>query len=176
VSFSSYLFSFDGRINRAKLWLFILIGLAWQFLILAILYAVFGVAGVSDFAQGRTTIPSMLVGVTGLVAAVAITILILAYLYAAIAVTVKRLHDRDKSAAWLLVFWVLPLVLEIIGAAVAGVMMIGEPDRNTGASLIAVPFAVAALAVVLWGFVELYCLRGTVGDNSFGTDPLANKS
>ncbi len=31
--FMSYLFSFQGRINRAKIWLFILVTLAWEIVI-----------------------------------------------------------------------------------------------------------------------------------------------
>ena len=32
-----------------------------------------------------------------------------------------------------------------------------------------------ALGLTIWAFVELYCLRGTVGDNRYGADPLAAK-
>ena len=40
-----------------------------------------------------------------------------------------------------------------------------------------VPSAIQAgdfvgIGIQLWGFVELYCLRGTVGQNRFGPDPL----
>jgi uncharacterized membrane protein YhaH (DUF805 family) len=31
----------------------------------------------------------------------------------------------------------------------------------------------AATIISLWAFVELYILRGTVGDNRYGPDPLA---
>jgi uncharacterized membrane protein YhaH (DUF805 family) len=30
-----------------------------------------------------------------------------------------------------------------------------------------------AFALYIWGFVEMGCLRGTVGPNRFGPDPLA---
>jgi len=33
----------------------------------------------------------------------------------------------------------------------------------------------AATIINLWAFVELYILRGTVGDNRFGPDPLAGR-
>jgi uncharacterized membrane protein YhaH (DUF805 family) len=29
-----------------------------------------------------------------------------------------------------------------------------------------------ATVLSIWAFVELYCLRGTVGENRFGPDPL----
>jgi uncharacterized membrane protein YhaH (DUF805 family) len=33
-------------------------------------------------------------------------------------------------------------------------------------------FELVSLALMIWGFVELGCLRGTVGPNRFGPDPL----
>ena len=32
-----------------------------------------------------------------------------------------------------------------------------------------------ATLIFLWVFIELYCLRGTTGDNRFGPDPLAGR-
>jgi hypothetical protein len=34
------------------------------------------------------------------------------------------------------------------------------------------PLSIAAAALCLWGFVELYCLRGSRKTNRFGADPL----
>jgi uncharacterized membrane protein YhaH (DUF805 family) len=35
--------------------------------------------------------------------------------------------------------------------------------------------ALFGMALYVWGFVELYCLRGTSGDNQYGPDPLAGR-
>ncbi|MDE2133146.1 MAG: DUF805 domain-containing protein [Alphaproteobacteria bacterium] len=177
MSFTNYLFSFQGRINRAKLWLFILIGIAWEIVIVTVMMASFGAASVSDLALGHATPSALTLGMTGMIAAAAVVLLFLAYLYAAVAVTVKRLHDRNKGAAWLLVFWVLPIGLEIAGIAVAGVgVATAAHDQAPQMSLIVLPFVAAAVGVAIWAFVELYCLRGTAGDNRFGADPLAGKA
>jgi len=32
--------------------------------------------------------------------------------------------------------------------------------------------ALAAFALTIWGFVEIGCLRGTAGSNTYGPDPL----
>jgi uncharacterized membrane protein YhaH (DUF805 family) len=32
--------------------------------------------------------------------------------------------------------------------------------------------ALAAFALTIWGFIEIGCLRGTAGSNTYGTDPL----
>jgi uncharacterized membrane protein YhaH (DUF805 family) len=77
-----------------------------------------------------------------------------------IAIGIKRLHDRDKSGWWLLVFYVLPAVLSSIAEA-----------AGTGLQFI---FLLAILALWIWGFVELGCLRGTVGPNKYGSDPLVS--
>jgi uncharacterized membrane protein YhaH (DUF805 family) len=69
-----------------------------------------------------------------------------------IAVGIKRLHDRDKSPWWLAVFLVVPQVLPFVGALV----------------LLYISFG-----VTLWGLVELGAIRGTVGVNRHGPDPLA---
>ena len=78
-------------------------------------------------------------------------------IYSSFAVAVKRLHDRDKSGWWVLVFYVLPNVIDSGGRASGGSGLL---------SLI-------GFAIGIWAFVELGCLRGTVGDNRFGPDPLA---
>ena len=61
----------------------------------------------------------------------------LGLLIPSIAVSVRRLHDRDKSGWWVLLFFI-PLI---------------------GAIILLVQF----------------CRRGTVGDNRFGDDPLADE-
>lgn len=179
MSFTHYLFGFEGRINRAKIWLFVLIGIVWEIVIFAIMSAAFGAASVTGLATGSATPSDLTIGVTGMIAAIALVVLIAAYIYAGFTVTVKRLHDRDKGAVWLLVFFVLPLVLEIVGIALAGVgaataAYYQAPQMNP----IVLPFAalVAAVGIYIWAFVELYCLRGTAGDNRFGVDPLAGKT
>jgi uncharacterized membrane protein YhaH (DUF805 family) len=84
---------------------------------------------------------------------------ILIVLVSAVAITIRRLHDRGKSGWWVLVFIVAPSLLNAIGSRM------GEP----------VPMMVLSLAgfvISIWAFVELGCLRGTPGDNAYGPDPL----
>ena len=88
----------------------------------------------------------------------------MALFVSALAVGTKRLHDRDRSGWWLVTFYFIPAVLAVVAVGLA----ISE------ASMVSVAlFALAAAAVSVWGFVELGCLRGTIGSNAYGPDPLA---
>lgn len=77
---------------------------------------------------------------------------------ASLAVAVKRLHDRGKSGWWLLLYYAAPVLLHLSG---------GWLESNV------IVFELAASALVLWAIIELGCLRGTAGPNSYGPDPLA---
>jgi uncharacterized membrane protein YhaH (DUF805 family) len=88
-----------------------------------------------------------------------------------IAVAIKRLHDRDKSGWWLLLFYFAPVVLIGIGTLLGVASVLGE---SAGGGILAMIFYVAGAVAGIWGFVELGCLRGTVGPNQYGPDPLGN--
>jgi len=78
-------------------------------------------------------------------------------IYTSIAVAVKRLHDRDKSAWWLLVFYGAPLAVTAVAMALRLDEMIST---------------IATMLIMIWAFVEFGCLRGTAGPNKYGADPL----
>jgi uncharacterized membrane protein YhaH (DUF805 family) len=147
-----FLFGFHGRINRAKYWLFLLIGLIVGILLSALTYA-FQTIGL---------------GALGIIIAVIVDI---AMFIAFIAVAIKRLHDRDRSAWWLLVFYLVPGVLLGGGTGLAMATAMASTRDATSMILSLVAFVVAFVLSV-WGFVELACLRGTVGQNRYGPDPL----
>ena len=144
MDWQNFLFSFEGRSNRAKYWLFALLGTIFSLVLVAI---VFG-------------------GGFSMAAWVVAAVLYLGLLYSAVAVGVKRLHDRDKSGWWLLIFYFGPGILDGVG-------------RLTDASAISVAhmvLSVASLAVAVWGIVELGILRGTRGPNQYGPDPLERRA
>jgi uncharacterized membrane protein YhaH (DUF805 family) len=76
------------------------------------------------------------------------------------AVGVRRLHDRGKRGAWLVLFYLAPLLFGMAGVAMASAV----------ASWV---FVAAALIIHAWSFVELGLRRGTHGANRFGPDPRA---
>ena len=76
--------------------------------------------------------------------------LIVALMWSSLSISVRRLHDRDKSGWWILMFGVLPGVLGVLPVVGA---------------LLSLPFSI-------WAFVELGCLRGAQGPNKYGENPL----
>jgi uncharacterized membrane protein YhaH (DUF805 family) len=80
-------------------------------------------------------------------------------LWSSLATGVKRLHDRDKSGWWILLFWLTPIVL----SAAARTAIHG------GAGVL---LTLASFAIGIWAFIELGCLPGVRGPNFYGPDPL----
>ena len=85
------------------------------------------------------------------------------FLWVYLATSVKRLHDRDKSGWWIIAFFVLPCLYGQFGDRV------GDWIGLWGALL----FGLSAFVFSVWGFVEMYCLKGSRKTNRFGPDPLA---
>ena len=148
MHWSQYLFSFHGRVNRAKWWLLILLSILYTFVVFAACFA--------------------LLGFTGLFLGWILTLLLI---WPSIAIGVKRLHDRGKRGLWLLFFYLVPGILDAFNMAMFPDMMAHQGAMASPLSLL---FSLAALAITIWMIVELGVLRGTVGDNKYGPDPLAH--
>ncbi|MBM3608863.1 MAG: DUF805 domain-containing protein [Alphaproteobacteria bacterium] len=113
----NYFFTWEGRVNRAKWWL-------GQLILMVAAFVVYGLGFAIALALDLPAL-GLLVGV----------LLFLPILYAAVCLSIKRFHDRDKSGWWVCIQFV-----PLIG-----------------------PF---------WYLIECGMLRGTVGPNRFGDDPL----
>lgn len=96
----------------------------------------------------------------------------LAVLWPGIAMLVKRIHDRDKSA-WLLLALYGPLFAALLFTGVALVAGFAGSDTTAWTcGIIAGLLWAATVGVGIWFFVEFGCLRGTIGANRFGPDPV----
>ena len=137
-------FSIEGRLNRKPYWL------AALALIAVVLAIGLGGALVAAAMSGEAARWSVLV---------AVAIAVLVTLWPGLAISVKRLHDRGKSAWWLLVFYLLPGILDGIQRLL--------PGEDIGAV-----FSLAAAAISIWALLELGFLKGTQGANRYGPDPL----
>ena len=139
-----FLFGASGRVNRAKYWRSVVLFSVAGLLAAVILFTAAGIAA-----------PLFIIMVV---------LVFMPFLLWGISITTERLHDRDKSAWWLVIFYLAPGVLgELANTAWFA--------RAAGAVLQYVP-ALAGLALMIWGFVEIGCLRGTAGPNTYGPDPL----
>lgn len=141
-------FSFSGRLNRKPYWLFV--------------FSIF---------LGMIIVGAIAGGLYGLdlysVAVIVVGIGYFALVVASLSFVVRRLHDRDKSAWWLLVFYLLPTILAGISRYVSG----PEPGLNGPGAI----FQLAGGIISIWAFVELGFFRGTIGSNRFGPDPLSDQ-
>jgi uncharacterized membrane protein YhaH (DUF805 family) len=143
-----FMFGASGRINRARYWLSLL-----KLSIAGLLAAV------------------VLFTAAGLAAPLFIIMVILVFipwLLWGFAIHTERLHDRDRSAWWLVIFCLLPGVL----GQLAKVASFAGPARPVPQYVL----ELLGLALTIWGFVEIGCLRGTAGSNTYGSDPLLQAS
>jgi uncharacterized membrane protein YhaH (DUF805 family) len=131
---------FAGRAPRAEYWWFylatIVVGL---------------IAGAIDGIAGNTDV-GWLGGIVNL-----------ALLIPTIAVTVRRLHDTDRSGWWLVLGIVL--IVGLVAVGVAGAM--GSGSDFPPVLIVAVLVAVV-VGITLFVFMVL---PGTDGPNSYGPDP-----
>jgi uncharacterized membrane protein YhaH (DUF805 family) len=151
---------FEGRINRAKWWLGTIILAVIGFVLSWIIAKIFGASMMPvDAATARSLAVVQL-----------ITFVIL--LYPVLSLLMKRLNDRDRPN-WYAYVFIAPTVLSIL-LGLAG-LTIGAADATTG---VATPTTLGwivnliTLVIGIWALVELGILRGTVGPNQHGPDPL----
>ncbi|MBU1377541.1 MAG: DUF805 domain-containing protein [Alphaproteobacteria bacterium] len=143
------LFSFQGRARRGVYWL--------STVPLALIMLV---------AVGLTMAEDERVPVAVIVFAVAV---IAVTLLGIIAVSVRRLHDRNKSGWWMLLYWLAPTLLAPGVEGEAALISLPIPGANT-------VFALLSVGLSVWSFVDLACLKGSPRGNRFGPDPLGRET
>ncbi len=156
MDFNHLLFSLEGRIARKPYWVGILIIITSSIVLTLSLGPMFGVSVDSLMTEQRP------------IGTVKLDMLInLLVFWPGLAITVKRLHDRNRPATWGVVLYAVffvAIAMEFLGMA-------GTPEAP------ALPYVITLLAMVgigLWLLVELGFLRGTPGVNEYGPDPLAH--
>lgn len=148
-SFLDFYFTLSGRASRSQYWLRLILPVSLLSLLLD---------AIASAGEPSLTVLSQLFRVLAL--------------WPGIAVLVKRIHDRDKPGwlVWALYGPLIPCVVLVIGAFVA----VGL-HSNGLAAVLGVAAAITgfvACGVAIWFFIEFGCLRGTVGANRYGPDPV----
>jgi len=135
-------FSFQGRSNRQRYWMTAL--------------ALLGILMVAGILVAALAEASPLIGWIVLP-------VVIAYFWAICANAARRLHDRNKSSWWLLLFLGVPAFFSLFGAI--GAAGGGPKEGADFISALGLPFSI-------WGLVEMGFLRGSKGPNKYGDDPL----
>ena len=146
-------FNPSGRINRSTFWLkgILLLHLIWGVIFIAILVML-----LSTDIRGGWASTSLLDAILWdpedyIMLILLGVILVAVYWWNNFAVTVKRLHDRNKSAWWLVLWW-----------AISGIGSVFT-------------YGLASIAIALWAFIELGCLAGTPGQNRYDYSAQTNR-
>ena len=143
MNFVNLFISPSGRINRAKFWIVVLCNVVFFLAVIGVTMAVSSSLDTMFRVALIAYIPMIYVGVVS---------------------GIKRLHDRNKTGWWVLLFYGAPLVLPLVAA-----VLDGAADTSMGLLLL----QLVSLIITVWALVELGCLRGTIGQNKYGPDPLA---
>ena len=149
----NFYFGFNGRVSRARCWRVMLLNSFSLVMFMLIVWINVGVS-VAHIAESwrAPLLYTLMFGILGP------AFIISMWCFAAIGI--KRLHDRDRTGWWMVPFFIVPALL---GKVPDGLLI---PSAVVAISLVSAGFS-------LWGFVEVFCLRGTGGPNRFGSDPLA---
>ncbi|WP_066664570.1 DUF805 domain-containing protein [Sphingomonas sp. CCH9-H8] len=154
-------FDFSGRSRRKEYWMYTLF-LVIVSIVLAILDNALGLDG-SATADPADPFGAASGGLLG-------NIFALGTLIPSLAVSVRRLHDLDRSGWWIL----LPMGPILVGAVLLGVGMVQSlGGMGGGTSSLMVVGGIALFAGFICSIVLLvwYCTAGTAGPNRFGEDP-----
>jgi uncharacterized membrane protein YhaH (DUF805 family) len=141
-AFINLMFGYDDRIGRVAYWL----GLAAAWAITGFFFAI-----VEDVTAGTGDIGRY----------VAVTFIVGTFFWMHSAITVKRLHDRDRSAFWYLIYGIAPFGL-FIAAIYFYIARLPVPAWT---------LFVLSFVGLFWVIIELGFMRGTPGPNRFGPVP-----
>jgi uncharacterized membrane protein YhaH (DUF805 family) len=161
-SFGQFYFSPSGRISRSQYWLKFMLPYIGISVVLQILAAAGGPG--SAFY---------------IVISVILFIFSLVAFWPSIAILVKRIHDRNKSGWFCLVLYIPMIIFIILLFVWLAAILIAVAAGSAASAPSIGAFGVVVLIVGLvcggigiWFFIEFGCLRGTIGANRFGPDPV----
>jgi uncharacterized membrane protein YhaH (DUF805 family) len=146
MDYARFLFSFKGRINRAR-YLVVQLALLTFWLILWLKFSF-------QFSSQWEALHWI----------VAITMI-----WINAATTVKRLHDRNRSGLWAVAIFIVNRLSYAYYGLFFGLYF--GVDISTAKELMLVMLAVALSLLQTWVIIELVFLMGTDGPNRFGPDP-----
>ncbi len=164
-------FNFEGRISRKSWWIGQLVLMAVSLALALPLFWLFGVS-IDFYWNDEPSTPK-----TALVELIVFLVTLRPFL----AIDIKRIHDRRRTA-----YLIVPMYLfELFMMAMDGLgknlfTSYLDPRTQDITNLPLLIMLTIALAVMvlyfIWMIIELGFLRGTKGDNKYGPDPLADSA
>jgi uncharacterized membrane protein YhaH (DUF805 family) len=190
-SFLKNFIGFEGRLNRQPFWLSLLLLAAIGVLLSLVVLPLIGLSVMPNFAELAQTnaqdmtpeqvsefISKTINDATRISGWVSLGLFVV-LLYPSLAIGIKRRHDRNSSGIDLVIYYVLSLagtLISAFGLAYSTMTLPAGPDLP--AMTIPVPSMLSLVFTVVLGiygvylFIVMGCLRGTVGENNYGPDPL----
>jgi uncharacterized membrane protein YhaH (DUF805 family) len=166
---------FDGRIGRKSWWLGLIILTILGTLVYLVLSAIMGNSLAAAMDPENLKNPAFVESamrsahIQGLISTAI-------FLYPGLALSGKRLNDRDRPS-WLKYVFYAPAV----ASPVLGFFGLTQVMKDVGGGLVVpYPTTIGLIVTVLtlisgiWMLIELGFLRGTDGPNQFGADPIAD--
>jgi uncharacterized membrane protein YhaH (DUF805 family) len=144
MDYARLLFSFTGRINRARF-------LVVQLTLLALWFMVWVKFSLQFASQWEPWVLSI------------------AMIWINAATTVKRLHDRNRRGWWAVAIFVVNRLSYVYYGLFFGSYF--GVDISTPGQLLLVMLVVALSLLQTWAVIELFFLIGSDGPNQFGPDP-----
>jgi uncharacterized membrane protein YhaH (DUF805 family) len=136
-----------GRIARKTFWIGVGLLVLWSIVVFVVLWTLLGPALVQNFLGRLVGFPFTLITI-----------------YFGYNLVAKRSNDRDR-----------PGIYAKAAAAVLAAKAVTDLVRITGdlhaQNFLDTLFLLAETGIVLWVFIELGLMRGTVGPNAHGEDP-----
>lgn len=152
------LFGFKGRINRTQYWLGSF-GVGFAAIVLNVIVSMAAAPSATMVTkEAAAQAAPMLLMVLGLISMVAG--------WAGTALQWKRFHDRGRPG-WIAFAPILPAMM--IAVSIVGHALEGAPFGAMIAG--AMPWVFLLLAINLYFFIELGCLAGNAGPNTYGDPP-----
>lgn len=154
---------FSGRSRRMEFWMWVL----FQFLLgCAFVIGIISLAG-SAIVAGNTE--QALASGGAVIGLILLWVLVsLAFFIPNLAVTVRRLHDSNRSGWWIMLYWGPALANGFLSPAFTNAAANGDNMAALGSAslLISTASLIGSLVLLVFLFLD-----GTPGSNSYGLDP-----
>ena len=135
----------EGRIGRQSFWI--------------------GIVGLIVVSIVINVIAGVIFGWTGFATRLVQFIVQVALAFPGYALMAKRFQDRARPG----IYGAVAIGLNILFSLLALIGLTGAPS---GPNILGTLISLIEVAIGIWILIELGILRGTVGDNAYGPDPL----